>query len=44
MHLSACLIVRDEEDRLPVALDSLRGVADEVCVLDTHFGGEPPAR
>jgi len=35
MQLSACLIVRDEEARLAAALDSIQGVADEVCVLDT---------
>lgn len=35
VRLSACLIVRDEEARLPSALDSVAGVADEICVLDT---------
>jgi tetratricopeptide (TPR) repeat protein len=35
VRLSACLIVRDEEPRLAAALDSLAGVADEICVLDT---------
>lgn len=33
--LSACLIVRDEAARLAHALASLRGVADELCVVDT---------
>jgi tetratricopeptide (TPR) repeat protein len=32
---SACLIVRDEEARLAGALDSLNGVVDELCILDT---------
>jgi tetratricopeptide (TPR) repeat protein len=35
MRLTACLIVRDEEPRLGACLDSLRGVVEEVCVLDT---------
>lgn len=34
-RLTACLIVRDEEVNLPRALNSLRGVADEVIVVDT---------
>lgn len=34
-RLSACLIVRDEERFLPGCLDSLRGVADEIVVVDT---------
>lgn len=33
--LSAVLIVRDEQDRLPLCLASLRGVVDEVVVADT---------
>ena len=33
--MSACFIVRDEEQNLPGALESLRGVADEVVVVDT---------
>jgi tetratricopeptide (TPR) repeat protein len=35
MRLSVCLIVRDEELRLGQALESVDGLADEVCVLDT---------
>lgn len=35
MRLTACLIARDEENALPRCLASLRGVADEICVLDT---------
>lgn len=33
--LSACLIVRDEEDNLRTCLDSLEGLVDEVVVYDT---------
>ena len=33
--VSACLIVRDEEQRLPDCLASLAGVADEIVVYDT---------
>ncbi|MCY0869755.1 MAG: glycosyltransferase family 2 protein, partial [Firmicutes bacterium] len=35
MLLSACMIVKDEELTLGKCLDSLRGVVDEVIVLDT---------
>lgn len=35
MTLSACLIVRNEERFLDRCLSSLRGIADEICVLDT---------
>lgn len=34
-HLSICLIARDEETLLPGCLASLRGVADELVLLDT---------
>ena len=33
--VSACLIVRDEQERLPACLRSLRGIVDEVVVADT---------
>lgn len=33
--LSACLIVKDEEQRLPQCLESLRSLADEIIVVDT---------
>ncbi len=33
--LSVCMIVRDEEKTLPRCLNSLRGVADELIVVDT---------
>jgi tetratricopeptide (TPR) repeat protein len=35
IRLSACLIVRDEERHLPECLQSLKGVCDEVVVVDT---------
>ena len=33
--VSACLIVKDEEDNLPSCLASLEGLADEIVVYDT---------
>ena len=36
MALSVCLVTRNEEESLPRLLGSLRGVADEVIVADTH--------
>lgn len=33
--LSACILARDEEARLPRCLTSLRGLADEVVLVDT---------
>jgi glycosyltransferase involved in cell wall biosynthesis len=33
--LAACLIVRDDEDRLRTCLDSLQGLVDEIVVYDT---------
>lgn len=35
MLLSICMIVKDEEANLPRALSSVKGVADEVIVVDT---------
>ena len=35
MRLVACLIVRDEEGNLERCLSSLRGIADEICLVDT---------
>lgn len=35
MHLSLCMIVRDEVETLGACLESVRAVVDEVCVLDT---------
>jgi tetratricopeptide (TPR) repeat protein len=35
MRLSLCLIARDEEARLARCLESVRGLVDELCVLDT---------
>ncbi len=34
-RLSACLIVKNEEQRLPKCLDSLRSLADEIIIVDT---------
>jgi glycosyltransferase involved in cell wall biosynthesis len=34
-RLSVCMIVRDEEALLPRALESVRGVADQLVVVDT---------
>ena len=33
--LSACLIVKNEEQRLPQCLESLRSLADEIIIVDT---------
>lgn len=33
--LSACLIMRNEEQLLPRCLSSLKGFVDEICVIDT---------
>lgn len=38
MKISAVIITFNEEDRLPAALASLREVADEVVVVDSHSG------
>ncbi len=35
VRLSACLIVKNEETRLPGCLRSLRAVADEIVIVDT---------
>jgi tetratricopeptide (TPR) repeat protein len=35
LKLSACMIAKDEEDNLPRALESLRGLADEIVLVDT---------
>ena len=34
-RLSACLITLNQEDNLPRALDSLRGIADEIIIVDS---------
>jgi len=36
MKISAVIITFNEEERLPAALDSLRGVADEIVVVDSY--------
>lgn len=38
MKISAVIITYNEEDRLPAALASLQGVADEVVVVDSYSG------
>ncbi len=35
MRLSLCMIVKDEASNLPRCLDSVKGVVDEIIVLDT---------
>jgi tetratricopeptide (TPR) repeat protein len=35
MRLSVCMIARDEAERLPLALQSVRDIADEIIVVDT---------
>ncbi|WP_160319723.1 tetratricopeptide repeat-containing glycosyltransferase family 2 protein [Paenibacillus xylanivorans] len=34
-HISLCMIVKDEEELLPHCLESVRGVVDEIIVVDT---------
>ncbi len=41
-RLSLCMIVRDEEDVLAAALDSVRSVVDEIVVVDTGSEDETP--
>lgn len=43
MRLSLCAIVRDEAERLPAMLESVRSVVDELCVLDTGSTDDTPA-
>ena len=33
--VSLCMIVRNEEKVLTRCLDSVRGIADEICITDT---------
>ena len=35
MTLSLCMIVKDEENTLPVCLDSVGNIADEIIIVDT---------
>jgi glycosyltransferase involved in cell wall biosynthesis len=42
MKISAVIITFNEEDRLPEALDSLRGVADEIVVVDSYSTDRTP--
>ena len=41
-RLSACLITLNEEHNLPRALDSLRGIADEVVIVDSGSTDRTP--
>jgi len=34
-RLSLCMIVKDEEEHLPLCLESVRGLVDEVVIVDT---------
>lgn len=34
-QLSVCMIVKDEEELLPRCLESVRGIADEIIIVDT---------
>ena len=43
MRVSVCMIVRDEAEALPRCLESLRGVADELVVVDTGSLDGTPA-
>lgn len=42
MTLSVCMIVRDEAARLAAAIESVRGIADEIVVVDTGSTDETP--
>ncbi len=35
LRLSACVIVKDEEENLPMWLENMKGLADELIVVDT---------
>ena len=35
MKITACMMVKNEEERLPACLDSLRGLVDEIVIIDT---------
>lgn len=35
MKITLCMIVRDEEADLPACLESVKGVVDEICIVDT---------
>ncbi len=40
--LSLCMIVKDEAENLPLALASVKGLPDEIIVLDTGSGDATP--
>lgn len=43
MSISAAMIVRDEAERLPACLESLRGIVDEIVIVDTGSRDETRA-
>ncbi len=43
IRVSACLIVKDEEENLPSCLQSLKGAVDEVIVVDTGSTDRTPS-
>lgn len=40
--LSLCMIVKNEESYLPTCLESVRGVSDEIIVVDTGSTDHTP--
>ena len=42
MHLSLCMIVRNEERNLQSCLDSVRAIADEIVIVDTGSTDSTP--
>ena len=42
--LSACMIVRNEDEFLPGCLESIRFLVDEIIIIDTRLPEDPPDR
>ncbi len=42
VRLSLCMIVKDEEDHLPLCLESVKGLVDEIIVVDTGSKDRTP--
>jgi glycosyltransferase involved in cell wall biosynthesis len=42
MRLSAAMMVRDEEENLPRCLASIKGLVDEIIVVDTGSKDRTP--
>ena len=40
--ISLCMIVKDEAAKLPLCLASVKGLADEISVIDTGSGDRTP--